>query len=370
MHCEIEFLPVGEASRAGDAIIVRYGNDANYQLMLVDGGHTETGNEIVAHIRKHFGTTAVLEHVVLTHSDSDHACGLRAVLEGLTVRNLWLHVPWLHAPAVRPLFSDKRWTDDGLAATLQREYDVIADLVSLATKNGCAIQPPFQGANIGPFRVLSPSLDAYNYLLPQFDKTPDPDQPAIEAAGIWIGKETLTRKLFESAKAAIQSWTEETWENERLKDGGITNASNESSVVLYGAFDNNARVLLTGDAGVNGLHWAASYAEAAGLPLQQFSFVQIPHHGSRRNVGPSVLTRLLGPIQPEGAPSRFTAYVSAPKDDAQHPRLIVLNAFKRRGGRIYATQGQSKIHYGGFAKRQGYVDVAELPFYHRVEEYT
>lgn len=192
----------------------------------------------------------------------------------------------------------------------------------------------------------------------------------IEAAGIWIGKETLTRKIYDSTKAAIQSWTEETWENERLKDGGITNASNESSVVLYGEFDSNRRVLLTGDAGVNALHWAANYAELASLPLQQFSFVQIPHHGSRRNVGPTVLTRLLGPIQSEASPSRFTAFVSAPKDDAQHPRLIVLNAFKRRGGRIYATQGQSKIHYGGFAKRDGYVEVTELPFYTKVEEYT
>ena len=36
----------------------------------------------------------------------------------------------------------------------------------------------------------------------------------------------------------------------RLRDGGQTSASNESSVVLYGTFDNNRRILLTGDAGV------------------------------------------------------------------------------------------------------------------------
>lgn len=170
MHCEIEFLPVGEASRAGDAIIARYGDDANYQLMLVDGGHTETGNAIVAHIRKHFGTNATLEHVLLTHSDGDHACGLRAVLEGIRVKNIWLHVPWLHASVARPLLADKRWTDDGLAAALKRDYHIIADLVDLAVNAGCAINAPFQGANIGPFRVLSPSLDVYNYLLPQFER--------------------------------------------------------------------------------------------------------------------------------------------------------------------------------------------------------
>ena len=39
---------------------------------------------------------------------------------------------------------------------------------------------------------------------------------------------------------------------QRLKDGGITSASNESSVVLYGSFE-RGNVLLTGDAGINGL---------------------------------------------------------------------------------------------------------------------
>ena len=144
----------------------------------------------------------------------------------------------------------------------------------------------------------------------------------------------------------------------------------ESSVVLYGAFENGQRVLLTGDAGVNALTWSADYAVRAGLPLQQFTFVQIPHHGSRRNVGPTVLTRLLGPIQPEYANARFSAYVSAPADDTNHPRKIVLNAFKRRGGTIIATQGSTKVHRGGFPMRPGYSNVDGLPFFTRVEDYS
>jgi hypothetical protein len=62
--------------------------------------------------------------------------------------------------------------------------------------------------------------------------------------------------------------------------------------------------LLTGDAGINGLTWAADWADSLGLPLQNFSFVQIPHHGSRRNVGPAILTRLLGSMQQENDPTR------------------------------------------------------------------
>jgi hypothetical protein len=99
---------------------------------------------------------------------------------------------------------------------------------------------------------------------------------------------------------------------------------------LYGVFDNGRRVLLIGDAGVRALTWAADDADEFGLSLRQFTFVQVPHHISRRNVGPTILNRILGPIVPEGN-ERFAAFISAPPDDTTHPRKIVVNAFKRRG---------------------------------------
>ena len=370
MNCEVEFLPVGTGTKAGDAIVIRYGTDNDYRLMLVDGGHADTGEEIVRHIRDCFGPYATLEHVVLTHSDSDHASGLRTVLEKIGVANLWLHIPWLLAEESRHLFSDKRWTEEGLKRAIKAEYGIIEEVIDLAVAQHTAVRYPFQGADIGPFRVCSPNRYAYNHLLPQFEKTPDPDQDAIETAGMWIRKESGFIKIVERARAALQSWTTETWDNERLRDGGLTSASNESSVVLYGVFDNNRRVLLTGDAGLNGLRWTANYADSTGLPLRRFSFVQIPHHGSRRNIGPTVLNRIVGEKVAEGLPCLFSAYVSAPVDDDQHPRRIVLNAFKRRGGNIIATQGSKKVYWGGFTPRPGYTATESLPFYSQVEEYT
>jgi hypothetical protein len=69
MNCEIEFMPVGESSRAGDAIVVRYGELHDYKIMLIDGGTSATGEEIVLHLRKFFGADVEIEHMVLTHSD-------------------------------------------------------------------------------------------------------------------------------------------------------------------------------------------------------------------------------------------------------------------------------------------------------------
>jgi beta-lactamase superfamily II metal-dependent hydrolase len=371
MKCEIEFLAVGDGEKAGDAIIVRYGETHDYRLMLIDGGYADTGEKIVEHLKYQFGANVILQDVLLTHSDGDHASGLRTVMEEIPVNNLHLHIPWLLAEESRSLslFADKRWTQDGLRQRIKGEFGIISEIVDRAEAVNCRMFYPFAGSRIGPFHILSPSRAAYCYLLPQFQNTPDPDQAAIEAANMWLGKETLLEKILQAAKATVQSWTTETWAYERLKDGGITSAANETSVVLYGSFE-AGRVLLTGDAGINGLTWAANAADTLGLPLQQFRFVQVPHHGSRRNVGPTILNRLLGPKQLETDPTRFTAFVSAPKDDEKHPRRIVMNAFKRRGAQLVATQGTNVIHYGGFQGRQNYGAVDIVPFYSQVEEYT
>lgn len=218
--------------------------------------------------------------------------------------------------------------------------------------------------------MVSPYRNVYSYFIPQFDRTPDPDQAVIEAAGFWIGKGPgLIAKLLEKAAAKVQKWIDESWENERLKDGGVTSATNESSVVLYGDFGPGRRVLLTGDAGIWGLMMTQHYAQNNGLTLQDFMLVQVPHHGSRRNVGPTILNTILGPIKPNGTPPHSQAYVSAPKDDDTHPRKMVLNAFIRRGYKVAATQGSKIVYWGGFPPRPDYGPLPMLPFSPKVEDY-
>src|SRR5579883_367361 len=274
MNCEIEFLPVGEASKAGDAIVVRYGTESTYEIMTIDGGNLDSGEQTVKHIHNQYGKNAIISHAVLTHADADHASGLRAILEQADVRNLWLHVPWQNASHALPYFANKQWTVAGLETAIRSEYDIIAGILELAEEKGINVQEPFAGIEIGPFVVLTPSVDEYALLLPQFDRTPDPDQEAIEAAGLWIGKAakpgTLTA-LFQKAVATVKNWVFETWATEQLRDGGITTASNESSLVLYG-FANDKPVLLTGDAGVRALNISADNADEWSLPLQQFGF--------------------------------------------------------------------------------------------------
>src|SRR5687768_13513744 len=98
MAYEVDFLPVGDGERSGDAIAVRFGNlnDPNQQyVVVIDGGFTDTGMELVTHIKKFYNTTHV-DLVISTHPDSDHAAGLSVVLSELTVSQLWMHKPWEH----------------------------------------------------------------------------------------------------------------------------------------------------------------------------------------------------------------------------------------------------------------------------------
>jgi beta-lactamase superfamily II metal-dependent hydrolase len=104
MNCEIEFLPVGDGCKPGDAIVVRYGDANAYEIMVIDGGNLDSGKAVVSHIQNNFGYNAVVTHAVVTHPDADHASGMREVLAGLTVKNLWLHKPWEFASASRPYF--------------------------------------------------------------------------------------------------------------------------------------------------------------------------------------------------------------------------------------------------------------------------
>ena len=117
MAFEIDFLPVGNGDRSGDAIAFRLGNingQRNEQFVgIVDGGFAETGEQLVSHVKKWFNTETI-DLVVSTHPDDDHSSGLVYVLENLQVGSLWMHQPWNHTQVHRmPLrlsVGGRRWS--------------------------------------------------------------------------------------------------------------------------------------------------------------------------------------------------------------------------------------------------------------------
>ena len=309
MDFEIEFFPVGDSSKAGDAIVARYGSNGQYAVTVIDGGTEDSGSAIVEHIRSVYGQGTVVDDVICTHPDSDHASGLRKVLEELPVNRLWLHGVWHHSTEILPFFEDKRWTQQGLESAIRKEYPMVQELIDLATKQNTSVHEPFAGQQIGPFTVLSPTQWAYVRLVPQFRRTPSPDVGQLKAQNMWIG-EPRVPSLLGALLEKVISWIPEVWEYELLKEGAITAAENETSTVLYGRFGATS-VLLTADAGVNALTWANNFAQQSGIDLSTLNLVQVPHHGSRSNVTPSVLDQLVGSKLPGGSAEKRFAIVPA-----------------------------------------------------------
>ncbi len=358
---EIDFLPVGDGERGGDAIAMRFGTQFTPQqqkVVVLDGGTQESGASLVSHIKNFYGTS-VVDLVVCTHSDSDHASGLTEVLEGLTVKKLAMHLPWNHAANIDELFKDPKIDEDKLKSRFKKSLDNAHQLEQLAKKKNIPIIEPFSdNTQAGDFSVLGPSKKFYEELLLSYRGAP-------EAAV----KQAFAQKFVAAAADAVK-WVMENWGIETLAEPEVnaSSAENNSSVILLFKYDNDM-FLFTSDAGVPALGGAAEVAKRIGVDLSTANRLQVPHHGSKHNVGPTILNVIVGPKK---AAEQFTktAVVSAPKKgEPKHPSRKVVNAFIRRGAKVIATQGQIICCRGGGApQRKDWVEAVALPFSNQVEE--
>lgn len=335
---EIEFLPVGEGEKNGDAIVTRWGEPGSRSIMVVDGGTIDSGKAVVDHIKTYYGNPPLIDVVVCTHPDDDHSSGLREVIKSFDVGAIVIHRPWLYAEQLVSRFKGN-WTVDGLRKHLRECFPIIAEVSDYAEENGIELYAPFQGMKIYDYwTVASPSLDMYLDLVPHFSKTPEAALPAQNELSAAFGG------LLKAVKEVVK-WVSESWNTETLReDDTPTSPSNESSVVLWADFDDQ-KCLLTGDAGIRALTEVCDYADASGWTLRDFKFSQIPHHGSRHNVSPSVLNRLIGSPVAEGQKIGHSAYASVSKGSTTHPRRVVMNAYTRRGASVNTTSNGNTIRY-------------------------
>jgi beta-lactamase superfamily II metal-dependent hydrolase len=358
MKYEIDFMPVGEESKGGDAICFRYWDDFVPQFVcVIDGGNIASGELLVEHIKSHYKTETV-DLVINTHPHADHTSGLYTVLENLTVRHLIMHKPWEHAVAIRHLFHDGRITANSIDERVRDALQHAHDLHELAIAQGVEISEPFAGVSTpSPYiQILSPTMKYYQELLLDFTATP---KSALEQ---------LMESLVKAGQKVVKN-LKESWDSESLVDPVEgTNPENNSSVVTLLTLDGR-RYLFTGDAGVPALELACDVADYFQIPLKSFRLVQVPHHGSKRNVGPTILNRLIGEPVAEGT-RNFSAYISVPKKgEPKHPSKRVMNAFTRRGADVVQTKGVKKYLFStGLSIREGWEPVEPEPLHLDVDD--
>ncbi len=345
---EVDFLAVGNGEKSGDAIAIRWGDfsDASKQyVVVIDGGTTESGEALVKLIKEIY-KTAFVGLVICTHPDGDHSSGLRVVLNELGVGKLWMHRPWDRSGEISHMFKDGRITNDSLGERLREAYNFAHELQKIAKEKNIPIEEPFAGKTISgggaKITILGPSEDAYVSLIPNFAKSPE-----VKVA---------TERFSAGLKEAV-NWVKEALHIETLDESGETTAENNSSVVSLFEFDVK-RVLFTGDAGIPAMKEVINYADRQGISLENISLFQVPHHGSRRNISPSILNRI----------KAGTAYISAAKKAEKHPAKKVVNACIRRKMSVFSTKGNSLCHHHNAPFREGYSAATQLEFSEMVEE--
>lgn len=349
MAFEVDFLAVGEGEKSGDAIAVRWGNLAGprteQKVLIIDGGTLEAGKNLVNHVQSYYGTSYV-DAVVCTHPDIDHACGLKVVLEELDFGFLLMHQPWNHASEILDLFKNP-FTTTKLKEKLRKAIATAHELQQICDDKGKKVYEPFVGTTWDNIRVLGPNRDYYQELVAQFRETP------VAAAPI----PSLLQKAIASAKEKIE-WIAEKFDMqyESLDNSGETSPENNSSAILLLTVDGH-KLLFTGDAGIPALMAAADYAANLNIRLDDVRFMQVPHHGSKHNVGKTILNRI----------KAGTAFVSAGAEAPKHPAKKVTNALIRRGSGVYVTAGKNLCHREATAVRAGWFSAETVPFYDQVE---
>lgn len=364
MGFEIDFLPVGDGEKSGDAIALRfgnlYGNRSEQTVITIDGGTLESGDALVDHIGKYYGTDTV-DIAILSHPDTDHASGMRRVLERMVVRQVLMHLPWEHSSHVKALLDDHRITVSALEQKAKKTLKTAKEVFDLAVDRGIPVIEPFAGGRTANgLIVLGPTQDYYRETLANFEFMPG---SAVSSA-----YPTLVDFLKLAAKEAV-CWLQETWTNETLQDPAedATSARNNSSVVFLLEVDSK-KLLFTGDAGVPALTRATDFAGAMGISLAGIVFFQVPHHGSRKNLGRTILNRIFGGIRADQSQD-WTALISAaPEGEPKHPHKKVTNALRRRGASVHTTAGHRKLYSHNSPGRDGWSGVAPIPFYESVED--
>lgn len=364
MAYEVDFISVSssESKKDADAIVIRWKEGENYKIAIYDGGLQAHGNKMQEHMNKYYfddeEADKTIDAVIVSHSDQDHTSGLRTILENFTVNALYMNRPWLYAKELYDKINDGRITVKSLEQRLREKYSFIADLEEIAEEKEIPIYNVFEGDKIeNVFTVLSPSRDFYINLIVESDKTP------LEES-----VDDGTEINFSLESSQYEKTSLEEWDVETLHEDVVTSAENEMSVVLYGAMKDEG-MLLVGDAGIRALNNAKNYASDINISLKDdVTFMQIPHHGGRHNVSTSLLNDIVGEKVEQGITTGKTAFVCA-AEESSHPLQMVVNAYVRRGVKVYTAKGNIIHHHKTMPERVGWVTLTKEEFNPCVEDW-
>lgn len=356
MALEIDLLAVGNCTKSGDAILIRYGDldrgGINQTVILIDGGYPNTAEKIKGFLDRYYNCKNsegkfVIDLMILSHPDLDHVGGLVELSKDLEVKieRILMQKPWSVVNIND--FRDGRITQNSLKNRLKesfkKAYELYENIPPLKHRSAYPHDLSLKDALI---RILGPSKEFYRRMLLSCPKTPD--AKIIEEKDQRIFCQKIEEENFYPGQEIDWNYDES------------TSCINESSLVILFQYEGH-NILLTGDSGKEGLEEAIEYAESIGIDLSELDIIKMPHHGSRKNVTPEIMDQLGS----EGT----RCYIScAEGDEGHHPSKRLVNMLNQKGFRVLTTSG-SNLHMGYDAPdREDYVPAIRLGYYPTIEK--
>ena len=216
MLYEVDFLPVGEGESSGDSICLRYSSDngESWIVGVIDGGTKVTGEKVCSHVRDNYGTE-IIDFIVCTHPDQDHASGLSVVLEEMTVNKVLMHCPWDYVDHFYDSVTDGRVTKESLIQRLKEGHPYAYKVYELANEKNIPVHHAFsdgEAPSIPSLHIVGPSSNYYLEQVVNFRSINEITEDSIENTGLLKG-------LMEAARKSV-NWISESWDDEKLVEIG------------------------------------------------------------------------------------------------------------------------------------------------------
>jgi beta-lactamase superfamily II metal-dependent hydrolase len=348
MELSIDMLSVGDA----DAFIIWAKHKNRDYIIFIDGGKEGDGDDIISHYRKnimpHVETWRSQPEIIIinTHPHNDHVKGLPFIVNYFKGRisRVYMNNPvqFMSNESIDLLETNYRKVR-GQDTALTRLYDSLLEgqeLQNLITSFNIPIYHAFSdyglyGQDNEMFRFLGPSSSYYQELINRFSS----QEVINELTNRAIPQPKLILENIEVQKPCTV-----------VDQADDTSAENLSSVITQFTTSSGIKYLFTGDAGVESFQ----NAKSNGFSIADNHYVQLPHHGSRRNVNSAIIC--------EFSPQVF--FVSA-AGNAKHPRKAVIACIKKNTNAIvYSTHKTNNFrvrsNVGVFPDWEGYTNALPL----------
>ncbi len=331
---QIDMLPVGDSN----AFLVEVQTEGERTVALLGGGRTwEDGDRVLRYLDAYYGGR--IDHMILSHIDSEHARGQLHIAESLDKERLgcaWVQDVGRHGVDVqRATALARKAADEARSSVVRSVANHLADsvesvqrLIDALKEKDIPVKEAFaDGTNrIGPFEVLAPTVAFFEECVKFYDDVEMLDR--MVEAGISF------------ARGSAAPPTGPTYYDEALAEAvDDPQTQKQASLILLLTYEGD-RYLFTGDAGKSAFARVADREK-----MRNLHWLQVPNHGSKHNLTPELLD-LFRPA---------LAYISCSGIGLQpHPDL--LRALESRGAAVYTTSQSGNVWHrrGDVPARRGF----------------